>query len=221
MRGKVGLERRCYSYDSSLHLSQTIGLCASPLWLCLEPSFSLASFCIQKGNRISFSSPKWGPWKHITPWGHGTNAALQIVFLQHLLVSGIFLCFLQHISCCDSIFTVSAWESVWEESLSLLPQPVTYHIFTESEISATLPPSQGHASASLILHSFLPLGRGVTCLIVGVWQLFDLSSQLHRVNVLTIIALKRQHGHVFLSSLLLSWTTGFRQDGPSLLFALH
>ena len=130
MRGKVGLERRCYSYDSSLHLSQTIGLCASPLWLCLEPSFSLASFCIQKGNRISFSSPKWGPWKHITPWGHGTNVALQIVFLQHLLVSGIFLCFLQHISCCDSIFTVSAWESVWEESLSLLPQPVTYHTHT-------------------------------------------------------------------------------------------
>lgn len=177
MGGKVGLESRCYSYDSSLHLSQTIGLCASPLWLCLEPSFSVASFCIQKGNRMSFSSPKWGPWKHITPWGHGTNVALWIVFLQHLLVSGIFLCFLQHISCCDSIFTVSAWESVWEESLSPLPQPVTYHIFTESEISATLPPSQGHASASLILHSFLPLGRGVTCLIGGglavIWPLLS------------------------------------------------
>lgn len=29
MGGKVGLERRCYSYDSSLHLSQT--LCCEPL----------------------------------------------------------------------------------------------------------------------------------------------------------------------------------------------
>jgi len=127
MGRKVGLERRCYS-DSSLHLSQPTGLCAFPLWFCLEPSFFLASFWIQKGNRISFSSPKRGPWKHIAPWGHGTNVALWTVLLQHLLVSWL-LSVLQHISCYDSTFTGSAWESVWEDpyppcpSLSHTTQP--------------------------------------------------------------------------------------------------
>jgi len=112
-----------------------------------------------------------GIHRHTGPWGHGTYVALCTVCLQHLWYASIFICFFQHISCYDNMFTVSAWESAWGENL-FPPTP----IYPQNEKFLTTPPPF-HASASLSHYLPLPLGRGVTCLIgeslAVIWLFFS------------------------------------------------